>query len=129
MIIQVPLLRQFASLSGNLNHTVRNLVATIDADKTPVRGDKVGFSPDTCYGSVGHYLRTHWDDSWIIHLFSFVEDSVEHACLYDDRGRKIVDTFRGKITKDGYLTDGGELYPEVAQIHLKDLRPYIRRLA
>lgn len=49
------------------------------------------------------------------------------ACIYDARGRIIV-TFRNKLTKDGYLIDGGE-FPEVAQIHLKDLRPYIRRLA
>ena len=65
------------------------ILATVPGHKTPGT-----FTSNSCYGKVAHYLRSHQPENGFILLFGD-EHNVSHACIYDNHGRKLVDTFSG----------------------------------
>lgn len=55
-----------------------------------------GYTNNSCFGRVAHYLKQHWNDTWYILLFGLREpNEVTHCCLYDANGKPVVDTFDG----------------------------------
>jgi hypothetical protein len=112
--------------SDPISHVLRNIIATIDTNSSG-RSVKFVFTDESCYGQIGHYLSNHWDDSWTI--FFFGVHGVDHACLYSQDGKPIVDTFSGRVTADGYVTTGHVVYPMLGYIQLSKIRSYIRRFS
>ncbi len=67
-----------------------------------------GYSNQSCYGSVAHYLRRHRHAPAHIMLFgSTATDDVTHCLLVDDAGTFIVNTMPGQVlrTDDGVVFD------------------------
>ena len=61
-----------------------------------------GYTNRSCFGKVAHYLKTHRDPNWYILLFGIRSaNEVTHCCLYNDTGKRIVDTFDGAPTNVG----------------------------
>lgn len=109
------------SLSGDVPQRVLDkIIATINS--TAVRGPGI-FTKKSCYGSVAHYLRDHWDDSWQILMYG--EHYVVHCCLYSKSGKKIVDTFNG-TPGPVYKVDGEEL-PLLNSIQLRSIKKAVSR--
>lgn len=107
---------------------VRKLLATINSKEVPTGHIRGTFSKGNCYGNVAHYLRDHWDDSWVLWLFGHKLHGVTHCCLYTQNGVKVVDTFSGKPTTEGYLIPGDSI-DLIAHMPLSALRPKITRFA
>ena len=69
------------------------MATTIDPSTSKLNG----YTNNSCFGRVAHFLKTNHDPNWYILLFGFQQNGeVTHCCLYDDDGNRIVDTFDGE---------------------------------
>lgn len=69
------------------------MATTIDPSTSKLNG----YTNNSCFGRVAHFLKTNHDPNWYILLFGFRQNGeVTHCCLYDDDGNRIVDTFDGE---------------------------------
>ena len=87
---------------------LRKMADTINASD-PGYATKGTFTPNSCYGKVAHYLRKNQPKDGFILLFGD-EHNVSHACIYDNHGRRLVDSFPGHpVESDGKVFyDDGE---------------------
>lgn len=77
----------------NATTVLTKMATTIDPSASQLNG----YTNNSCFGRVAHYLKTHRDPNWYILLFGFRENGeVTHCCLYDNEGNRIVDTFDGE---------------------------------
>lgn len=68
------------------------MATTIDPSASKLNG----YTNNSCFGRVAHYLKQHRNPDWYILLFGFQENGeVTHCCLYDNDGNRVVDTFDG----------------------------------
>lgn len=92
-------MKLFISISaGNPRTVYQKIAATI---KRPM-GSVGTYTPNSCYGRVAHTLKTQqFPDTHEILLFSFFDNSVDHAVLVDANLKPIVDTSGGEIVVKG----------------------------
>ena len=81
--------------TNSVEAVLRNMALTIKSQGK--QGYRLG-SSQSCYARVAQYMLKHPNVNGYILLFGDkAHDVVQHACLYDDKGNALVDTFQGKF--------------------------------
>lgn len=113
---------QISLSADQTKQVLAKMFATINSPTVPDATSRGMFSKRSCYGSVAHYLRDHWDDTWVLWLFG-VDVGVTHCCLYTKSDEKLVDTFSGYPSDRGYVL-ADDVVPLLVKTELRTLKRF-----